>query len=150
MKRLILFLATPLLILLLTSACCDCRKQAKNQKPLVGTSWKLVQLMAHDVSSEGDSYTLVGTRLQARNYNDGVNWINPHYDWGYADNEGTEDFSAERKSNAFDISNAIDAEGNSVALEYINFVKVQSALNTVSGSLGEVSTEVCGFYDYRL
>lgn len=99
---------------------------------------------------EGDSYTLVGTRLQARNYNDGVNWINPNYDWGYADNEGTEDFSAERKSNAFDISNAIDAEGNSVALEYINFVKVQSALNTVSGSLGEVSTEVCGFYDYRL
>ena len=59
MKRLILFLETPLLILLLTSACCDCRKQAKNQKPLVGTSWKLVQLMAHDVSSEGDSYTLI-------------------------------------------------------------------------------------------
>ena len=96
---------------------------------------------------EGDSYTLAGTRLQARNYNDGVNWINPYYGWGYADNESPEDFSARSKSNRFDISNAIDAEGSSKQLEYINFVKVQCAVNAVSGSLGEISTEICGVKD---
>ena len=99
---------------------------------------------------EGDSYTLVGTCLQPRNHHDGVNWVNPHYDWGYADNESPVDYLASSKSNRFDISNAIDAEGNAKHLEYINFVKVQCAVNAVSGSLGEISTEVCGFYDYRL
>lgn len=59
MKRLILFLATPLLLLLLAVGCCDCRKQAKNHKPLVGTNWQLVQLMAHDINAEEDSYMLL-------------------------------------------------------------------------------------------
>ena len=99
---------------------------------------------------EGESYTLAGTRLQARNYNDGVNWVNPHYDWGYADNKSPEDFSAEKRSNSFDIANAIDGEGKSVSLPHINFVKVQCAVNAVSGSLGEISTEVCGFRDCNL
>lgn len=93
---------------------------------------------------EGESYTLAGTRLQPRNYNDGVNWVNPYYDWGYADNESPEDFSARGKSNRFDISNAIDGDGNPKQLEHINFVKVQCAVNAVSGSLGEISTEICG------
>lgn len=59
MKPRILFLATPLIALLLSVGCCDCRKQAKNHKPLVGTTWQLVQLMAHDISAEGESYTLL-------------------------------------------------------------------------------------------
>lgn len=96
---------------------------------------------------EGESYTLSGTCLKARNYNDGVNWVNPYYGWGYADNESPADYLPKRKSNAFDISNAIDSEGNRKQLEYINFVKVQCAVNAVSGSLGEISTEVCGVRD---
>ena len=99
---------------------------------------------------EGESYTLTGTRLKARNYNDGVNWVNPYYDWGYADNASPTDFLATRKSNTFDISNAIDGDGNSVSLEHINFVKVQCAVNAVSGSLGEVSTEICGIRDINV
>lgn len=94
-----------------------------------------------------DSYTLTGTRLQARNYNDGVNWINPYYDWGYADNFSPIDFVAKGKNNKFDISNAIDAGGESVELDCINFVKVQCAVNAKSGHLGELSTEVFGFKD---
>ena len=96
---------------------------------------------------EGESYTLKGTRLQARNYNDGTNWINPAYDWGYADNRSPEDFSLSNKSNLFDISNAIDAAGTKVDLSHINFVKVQCAINATSGHLGEISTEVCGIKD---
>ena len=56
MKRAILF---SLLISILTlSSCCDCRKSRKLVRPLVGTEWRLVQIMAHDVVAEGDSFTL--------------------------------------------------------------------------------------------
>ena len=96
---------------------------------------------------ESDSYTLEGTRLEARNYNDGVNWKNPCYEWGYADNQSPEDFVAKSKSNLFDIANAVGADGKRVELEYIDFVKVQCAVNAVSGSLGELSTEICGVRD---
>lgn len=100
-----------------------------------------------------DFYTLTGTRLEARNYDQSGNgsyWIQPHYDWGYADNFSPSDFNSSDKANLFNISNAIDFEGNSVNLNHIDFVKVQCAVNSKSGWLGELSTEVCGFYDYSL
>lgn len=102
---------------------------------------------------EADSYTLTGTRLEARNYDKSGNgslWINPHYDWGYADNFSPTDFVTGEMSNLFDISNAIDREGNHAELQYIDFVKIQCAVNAKSGWLGELSTEVCGVYDYGL
>lgn len=100
-----------------------------------------------------DSYTLTGTRLEARNYDQSGNgsyWIQPHYDWGYADNFSPSDFNSENKANLFRISNAIDFEGNPINLSHIDFVKVQCAVNSKSGWIGELSTEVCGFYDYSL
>ena len=65
-------------------------------------------------------------------------WINPDYDWGYADNAN---------GNLFRISDAIDAEGKAVDLKFIDFIKVQTALNAKSGWVGELSTEVLGFED---
>lgn len=100
-----------------------------------------------------DSYTLKGTRLEARNYDqsgNGTYWVQPHYDWGYADNFSPTDFNSSDKANFFNISNAIDFEGNPVNMSHIDFVKVQCAVNTKSGWLGELSTEVCGFYDCSL
>ena len=100
-----------------------------------------------------DSYTLTGTRLEARNYDqsgNGTYWVNPHYDWGYVDNFSPSDFNSSDKANFFKISNAIDFEGNPVNLSHIDFVKVQCAVNAKSGWLGELSTEVCGFYDKSL
>ena len=97
-----------------------------------------------------DNYTLTGTCLKARSYDDsgdGSHWVNPHFDWGYADNSSPEDFNRQDRTNRFDISNAIDANGAKVELDYINFVKVQSAINFQCGWIGEVSTEVCGFKD---
>ena len=102
---------------------------------------------------EEDSYTLKGTRLRARNYDqsgNGTYWIQPNYDWGYADNFSPTDFNDSDKANLFNISNAIDFEGNPVNLSHIDFVKVQTAVNSKSGWLGELSTEVCGFYDCSL
>ncbi len=102
---------------------------------------------------EEDSYTLVGTRLEARNYDksgNGSYWVQPHYDWGYADNFSPSDFKSSDKANLFKISNAVDFEGKKVNLTHIDFVKVQCAVNAKSGWLGELSTEVCGFYDCSL
>ena len=109
---------------------------------------------------EEDSYTLTGTRLEARNYDrsqNGTYWVLPEYDWGYVDNfspidrlTNDDNANADTNANHFDISNAIDTEGKAVELKYIDFVKVQCAVNSKSGWLGEVSTEVFGFYDYGL
>ena len=101
-----------------------------------------------------DSYTLSGTCLAARNYDssgNGTMWVQPAYDWGYADNFSDEDHTLEGGNmNLFDIANAIDSEGKAKELKYIDFVKVQTAVNAKSGWLGEISTEITGFYDYRL
>ena len=58
MKRAILFLATILLTTILIG-CCDCRKRAKLEKPLVGTEWQLVQIMGREVVTTGDCYTSI-------------------------------------------------------------------------------------------
>ena len=107
-----------------------------------------------------DSYTLSGTRLEARNFDrsgNGTYWVLPEYDWGYADNFSATDrltdddnASAGTNANHFDISNAVDANGKAVELKYVDFVKVQCAVNSKSGWPGEVSTEVFGFMDYGL
>ena len=91
-----------------------------------------------------EQYTLTGTRLKAYNYDksgNGTMWINPDYDWGYADNFG---------GDRFRIGDAMDAEGKAVNLKYIDFIKVQTALNAKSGWLGELSTEVLGFEDLTM
>ena len=109
---------------------------------------------------EADSYTLRGTCLAPRNYDvsgGGTYWVNAEYDWGYADNFSPEDregegdnSQAEANANHFKISNAIDIDGEPIRLEFIDFVKVQCGVNAKSGWLGEISTEVFGFYDYNM
>lgn len=107
-----------------------------------------------------DSYTLGGTRLKARNYDrdgDGTYWVNPAYDWGYADNLGSDTVSggsmeglpAGMRFTLLKIANAVDADGEPVHLDRIRFVKVQTGVNTKSGWLGEASTEVTAIKDYN-
>ena len=107
-----------------------------------------------------DSYTLTGTCLKARNYDasgKGAYWVNPHYDWGYVDNwspidrlTNSENANADANANHFKICNAIDFEGKPIDLKFVDFVKVQVGVNAKSGWLGEISTEVFGFYDYNM
>ena len=107
-----------------------------------------------------DSYTLTGTCLEGRNYDqsgNGTYWVNAEYDWGYTDNfseidrlSNDDNANAGAKANYFKISNAIDTNGNPVNLNYIDFIKVQTGCNTKSGWLGENSTEVFGFFDYSM
>lgn len=101
-----------------------------------------------------DRYTLVGTRLENRAeyafseiYGDCV-WMLPPFDWGYADN-----FSAQGRDgtrNLFRISDAVNFDGTPAGLEYVDFVKVQCAVQGVCGPLGEVSTEVTSIEDWSM
>ena len=63
---------------------------------------------------------------------------------GGANNAGGRNF------NGFSISNAVYPDGTPADLLFIDFVKVQTAVNFNSGILGEVSTEVIGFVDYTM
>lgn len=109
---------------------------------------------------EEDSYTLTGTCLEARNNDSSGNgsyWVNAEYEWGYVDNfsptdrlTDSDNANAEANANHFKISNAIDFECEPIHLPYIDFVKVQVGVNAKSGWLGELSTEVLGFYDYNM
>lgn len=94
-----------------------------------------------------DSYTLYGSRLprQATQDPETGSWTNFPFDWGYADNFGL-DFIENENKNQFKISDAVTEENQSVNLPSIDFVKVQTAINSSAGWLGENSTEVSGFY----
>lgn len=98
-------------------------------------------------------YTLTGTRLEPRNYKQGRQWINPPYDGGYVDNAGSDLLADPAASagdplyNRFRIADAVDAAGIPVKLKFIDFIKVQTAVLTQSGPLGENSTEVLAFRD---
>lgn len=105
-----------------------------------------------------DSYTLTGIRLEANTYQseDGT-WVRPPYGWGYADNfssvdrlDGDDNYDASPAANHFRISDAVTADGRAANLPFIDFVKVQSAVNGKSGALGEYSTEVVGVSDFNM
>lgn len=102
-----------------------------------------------------DSYTLEGTRLEPRTQFNGTIWIQEGFDWGYVDNENDTDLwrgtgeCAGLVFNRFRLSDAVTADGQPASLTHIDFVKVQTALNSQSGGLGENSTEVFAICDYK-
>lgn len=104
------------------------------------------------------SYTLTGTRLEPKNTYDEATgfWHNEAYGWGYADNRGSDSVSdgdgstGEGHKIGFRIANAMQADGSAVELKFIDFIKVQTALNTKSGGLGENSTEVISIEDLSM
>jgi len=83
--------------------------------------------------------------------------VNPAFDWGYADNfspidrlTDDDNYNAAPADNHFKISNAVTFDGKDANLKYVDFVKIQVALNTQCGWIGEVSTEVFGVKDFNM
>jgi hypothetical protein len=104
---------------------------------------------------EESSFTLYGSRLEANTEVDPTtgNQVNRAYAWGYADNQGSDSdtgSAGEAVSSYFKISSAVAADGSAADLQYIDFVKVQSAINFVAGALGEISTEVLAIRDENM
>lgn len=107
-----------------------------------------------------DKYTLKGTLLENR-----VDMSNPQMvsfpprKFGYVDNQlrgvgpfeiPDNPYTPERENSggdAFDISWAVDENGDYVDLEKIDFVKVQCAIMADAGWIGEISTELSGAID---
>ncbi len=107
-------------------------------------------------------YTLTGTQVE-----DEVDMSDPSYvlsvkkAFGYVDNQirnlSTMDYlmpdnpytlGVENSGgDAFDISWAVDEDGNYVDLDAIDFVKIHNAVLANAGWLGEISTEVTGAVD---
>ena len=107
-----------------------------------------------------DSYTLRGPCLRSRSYDqsgNGTYWVNPAFEWGYADNyspidrlSDDDNYNAAPTDNHFKISNAVTFDGRDANLKYIDFVKIQVALNQQCGWIGEVSTEVFDIKDFNM
>ena len=80
------------------------------------------------------------------------------YQWGYADvrpngsaygtaiNPYASAASEVSGGDGFDLSWAVDAEGNPVSLTSVKYVRVYSAVLFNAGIFGETSAEVCGLY----
>ena len=66
-------------------------------------------------------------------------WVGYAYDWGYADNHPNSE-----EMSQFKLEWAVDADGNPVHLDEIDFVKVYTAVNQYAGRVGELSTEIAG------
>jgi hypothetical protein len=93
-----------------------------------------------------DSYTLCGTCLSSTMTIGSLETC-PGYGWGYVDNYG--DGTAATIS-SFDIDNAIQADGSSADLKYIDFVKVHTAMTGKGDAVGEISCEAGAPIDKHL
>ena len=97
--------------------------------------------------SNSNTITLTGTLLP-ENYiikSNGQYYLNK-YDWGYADTYANRD----TENNSFDISWAVNSNGEAVKLIGIDFIKVYTGLLQNCGQIGETSTEFLGAKDLNL
>ncbi|MCM1348366.1 MAG: PKD domain-containing protein [Firmicutes bacterium] len=107
---------------------------------------------------EQTTLTLRGTRLPNNGVYNSVTgqWASNPLGWGYADNCGSDQLTPGTTGGGagqcvnLKISNAVMANGEPIALEYVDFVMVQSGLMQQLGQLGESSTEVCAIADFSL
>ncbi len=94
----------------------------------------------------GDSLVFSGRRLPDNAVDEGTegrqSWFLRAFDYGYADNHPNDSDGA-----LVDIDWAMDAEGQPVALDSIDFVMIRTGVRQNTGWTGEVSTEVAGVED---
>jgi hypothetical protein len=80
-------------------------------------------------------------------YGDGTQtWFLPAYSYGYADNQPNSNI----EGCSFDLSWAVDGNGQPVSLGYADFIRCQNAMNQLCGSIGETSTEITGAEDLHV
>ena len=93
-----------------------------------------------------DAYTLKGTRLAPQTQVISGQNVQRILEYGYVDNKPNTDV----EGTSFDISWAVDADGNPVSLPTIDFVRVYNASDEILGMTGELSTEVAGAIDLHV
>lgn len=106
------------------------------------------------------AYTLTGSSIEAvMGLGGGPGITSRRRAFGYADNQlrGAAPYTLPDNpytpgvehsgGDAFDIDWAVDEQGNYVELDAIHFVKVQNAVHSAGGWVGELSTEITGAVD---
>lgn len=91
-----------------------------------------------------ETISFTGTRLASNKIDkngDGTYYILEALPWGYVDNQ------ANAADPGFKIDWAVDKEGRSVSLPYVDFIRVHTAVQENNGWLGESSTEITGAED---
>ncbi|MDD2562921.1 MAG: T9SS type A sorting domain-containing protein [Salinivirgaceae bacterium] len=108
--------------------------------PQISTSF--YTLRGTQINPEVDS-TSPMTKIYKRAFGYADNVARRSEPWSKPDNPYTHE-TENSGGDAFDISWAVDADGNHIFLDQIHFVKVQNGMLADGGRLGEVSTEICG------
>ena len=93
-----------------------------------------------------DAYTLRGALLPPQTQKINGQYVQRILEYGYVDNKPNKDLDG----TSFDLSWAVDANGNTVSLSAIDFVRVYTAVDETLGSTGELSTEVTGAIDLHI
>lgn len=84
------------------------------------------------------SITFSGTLLPDNGEFTNGQWVLKSYDWGYADNKPNTD----TEGNSFKIEWARNEDGTPANLTSVDFVKIQTGINKINGTIGENSTEI--------
>ena len=92
---------------------------------------------------EEDSITFNGALLAPITTQINGKYVQRLLEWGYADNQPNTDIEA----TSFDLSWAVDTNGQPVQLTQIDFVRVYTAVQETYTQTGELSTEITGAVD---
>lgn len=93
-----------------------------------------------------DEYTLTGALLPSQTDTISGQIVQRILEYGYVDNRPNSDIAG----TSFDISWAVDADGQSVNLTKIDFIRVYTAVDEVLNPTGELSTEITGAIDLHI
>lgn len=93
-----------------------------------------------------DEYTLNGALLPPQSAKINNQNVQRILDFGYVDNKPNTDL----EGTSFDISWAVDASGQPVTLEEVDFIRVYCAVDEILPQTGELSTELAGAIDLHI
>ena len=93
-----------------------------------------------------DQYTLFGAKLAPQTVTVGSQNVQRILEYGYVDNKPNTDI----EGSSFDLSWAVDANGNAVQLDSVHFIRVYNAADEVFDLTGEISTEITGAIDLHV
>lgn len=93
-----------------------------------------------------DTLTFSGAKLPVLTQTIDGQTVQRVLDYGYADNKP----NADTIGTSFDLSWAVDADGQSVLLPWIDFVRIYTAVDETYPQTGELSTELSGAIDLHI
>ena len=95
---------------------------------------------------EADEMTLIGAKLPSQTEKINNQTVQRILEYGYVDNKPNND----KDGTSFDLSWAVDEDGNPMELTEVDFIRVYTAVDENNPVTGEISTEIQGAIDLHL